>query len=143
LVALAVKEKPDALGGPESPGFEKPRAKADFGGSGVGVEVDGADDSPDLGARLKGNWVVGEELGGGVNDGNEKPPVFVPLSLVEGGFEDAPLVPVNPAKDTGGFGMANCGAAGFSGTEGFTPKGDEELAGLAPLESCEESSNSD
>jgi hypothetical protein len=149
LVVVAgevANEKPEVVFGTlESSGCEIPMAKVDFGGSGVDADKEATDGSLDLGAKPKESG-VGTELEGGVNAGNEKPPVFVPLSPADRVCEEPSPDPVNPAKGAeGGFGMENCGAAGFSEARGFSPKGDEELdgGGLGLWEGCEEQSNSD
>jgi hypothetical protein len=106
---------------------------ADFGGSGPGADEDG---SLDLTVMPKGNC-VGAELEGGTKEGNVKPPVFVPLSMVEGSLGNASEDP------TDGFGMENKKVV-FSGG-GLTPKMGAKLVatGSRVVDGCEDLSNSD
>ena len=131
----AVSEKPEVGGvlDVEADVFETPNVKADFGDS---REVVNEDVSPGLDARPKGNC-VGAELVGGMNGGNVKPPVFVPLSPVEASLGDA------SAGVPNGFGMENKEVV-FSGGV-LPPKREAELVGTEPriVNGCEDPSNSD
>lgn len=132
----AANEKPEVGGrlDVEVNVLEAANVKADFRDSGEVVDED-VDGSVDLDVRAKGICVdVG--LGGGKKGGNVKLPVFVPLSLVEGGLEDA------SANPTDGFGIKN--EVVFSGGA-LAPKKGVELVVTEPriVTGCEEPSNSD